>query len=137
MASHIAVPLDRGTGFSDVRTFAADVAGLLAARDPKNSTVEARKDKRKGRLFVDWLRNSYGQHGVAPYAVRARPGAPVAMPVEWDELDEARFSATRYSIKTAIARVESGADAWTGWRRRARSLAEPRARLNELLGNRI
>ena len=131
---HIVVPLDRKTSFGDVRRFAGDVAGVLASRDPKNLTVEARKDKRKGRLFVDWLRNSYGQHAVAPYAVRARPGAPVAMPVEWDELDQRGFSAQRHSIRSATDRIDSGGDAWTGWRKKTRSLAAARRRLDEMLG---
>lgn len=130
---HIVVPLDRKSPFRDVRRFAADLARVLASRDPKNLTVETRKDKRKGRLFVDWLRNSYGQHAVAPYAVRARPGAPVALPVEWDELDDRGFHARRYTIRSAADRLESGPGAWAGWRKRARSLSGPRRRLDELL----
>jgi bifunctional non-homologous end joining protein LigD len=128
---HIVVPV-RGVSFSDTRTFARDVAVLLATREPKTLTIEGLKAKRKGRLFLDWMRNGYGAHAVAPYSVRARPGAPVAMPLEWDEIDGRGFSPREYSMGLALKRVEEP-DPWAGWRRRARSLGEPRRRLDELL----
>ncbi|MGH2731204.1 MAG: non-homologous end-joining DNA ligase, partial [Actinomycetota bacterium] len=78
---HIVVPVKSAT-WADVRGFAKDVAVLLATREPKALTIEGLRAKRKGRLFLDWLRNSYGAHAVAPYSVRARPGAPVAMPLD-------------------------------------------------------
>ena len=59
---------------------------VVAADDPAHRTVEARKAKRGDRLYLDVMRNAYAQTAVAPYAVRARRGAPVATPLEWDEL---------------------------------------------------
>jgi bifunctional non-homologous end joining protein LigD len=132
---HIVVPLDRAIRFDEVRTFAHDAAWLLAERASDDVTIEARKVNRKGRLFLDWTRNAYGQHAVAPYTVRARPGAPVAVPLLWDELDESAFHPQRYSLRDAIARAAEG-DPWEGWRRRARSLRGPRARLDRLLESR-
>jgi bifunctional non-homologous end joining protein LigD len=95
-------------------------------------TIEVRKSNRKGRLYLDWTRNAYGAHVVAPYTVRARPGAPVAVPLSWDELDEPDFHPQAYSLREAMARA-GGADPWKGWRRRARSLRAARSRLDALL----
>lgn len=73
---HVVVALDRRTPFDDVRAFARDVADVLAARHPDRFTTEPRKKARRGRLYLDIGRNAYAQTAVAPYAVRARPGAP-------------------------------------------------------------
>ncbi len=129
---HIIVPLDRSTPFRAVRSFAFDLAELLAARDPERVTVETSKAARGDRLFVDWLRNSFGQHAVAPYGVRARPGAPVAMPLTWDDVGESSLNPRRWTIKTAIDRVVSDPDPWAGWRRRARGLDGARKKLDAL-----
>ena len=95
---HVEVPLDRSAAFDEVRAFARAVAGVLADRDPERVTVAQRKDKRAGRLFVDTYRNGYAQHAAAPYAVRARPGAPVAVPLDWREATAADFHPQRYTI---------------------------------------
>jgi bifunctional non-homologous end joining protein LigD len=72
---HVHIPLDGSDAFDDVRAFAKDLARLLVEREPDRLTIEQRKANRKDHLFVDWLRNSYGQHAVAPYSLRALPGA--------------------------------------------------------------
>jgi len=131
---HIVVPLDRSTDFPTVRAFAFDVAELLANRDPARVTVETSKAERGDRLFVDWLRNSFGQHAVAPYGVRARRGAPVAMPLDWSEVEDPKLDPRAWSIKTAIRRVEGSPDPWKGWRRRARGLDQARRRLDRIRG---
>jgi len=129
---HIVVPLDRSTDFPTVRSFAFDVAELLALRDPDRVTVETSKVERRDRLFVDWLRNSFGQHAVAPYGVRARRGAPVAMPLDWDEVEDPQLDPRAWSIKTAVDRLNDSADPWAGWRRRARGLGDARKRLDRM-----
>lgn len=129
---HVALPLDRRAGFDEVRAFARDVAIVLAAGDPQNLTTEVRKEKRKGRLFLDVGRNAYGQHAVAPYSLRPRPGAPAATPLDWDELD-GRVRPSTFTIKTMLDRVSEGLDPWRGMTRRAKSLDEPRRRLDRLL----
>ncbi|MBO0847733.1 MAG: non-homologous end-joining DNA ligase, partial [Nocardioides sp.] len=78
---HVVVPLRREAGFDDVRELARDVARVLVDREPDLLTLEARKGKRGDRVLVDVQRNGYGQTAVPPYAVRARPGAPVSMPI--------------------------------------------------------
>jgi bifunctional non-homologous end joining protein LigD len=126
---HVTVPLDRRMAFDDVRAFARDVADVLAARDPKRLTTEARKNKRRGRLYLDVMRNAYAQTAVPPYAVRARPGAPVATPLDWSEVEDRTLAPSRFTNVTILKRLERDGDPWEGLRRRGRSLAKARAEL--------
>jgi bifunctional non-homologous end joining protein LigD len=129
---HVVVPLDRSADFDEVRLFAKDVAQLLADKEPGRFTVETRKDKRDGRLFLDYLRNSYAQHGVAPYAVRAKPGAPVATPLDWEELANPNLTSASYTMQTIFQRLAHKQDPWKDMMRHARSLKTPRRRLERL-----
>lgn len=130
---HVAVPLDGSATFDTVRGFAATAARLLADREP-GITVEVRKDKRKGRLFVDTLRNAYGQTAVPPYAVRALPGAPVAAPLDWDELGRSGMGSRRFRIDNIFRRLGRKDDPWRGMERHARSLEGPRRKLESMTG---
>lgn len=94
---HVIVRLDRGAGFDQVRAFARDVADRLAAEHPGELTTEARKAKRGERLYLDTARNGYAQTAVAPFAVRALPGAPVAAPIEWSRLDDRNLNAQSFT----------------------------------------
>lgn len=87
---HVVVPLDGSDGWPAVKRFARALAYVLAADDPDRFVAVAAKDKREGRIFVDWLRNSRGATSIAPWSLRARPGAPVAMPVSWKALAATR-----------------------------------------------
>lgn len=129
---HVWSPLDRSAGFDEVRAFALDAAALLARRLPDQLTVEQRKEARGDRIFLDVLRNAYGQTSVPPYAVRARPGAPVAMPLGWDELGRAGMGPRRYTVRNAFRRLAQKGDAWDGLIRRGRSLRRPRELLDRL-----
>ena len=62
-------------------------AHLLSLRYPDRLTIEFLKKERKGRVFVDWMRNGFGATGACPYSLRPREGAPIAMPIAWDELE--------------------------------------------------
>jgi bifunctional non-homologous end joining protein LigD len=130
---HVVAPLDRRSDVETVRLFARDVAVLAAKRDPDRVTIEGTKVDRKDRLYMDWVRNSHGQHAVAPYGVRARPGAPVAMPLDWDEVNDKKLHPQKWSIKTGLKRALSEPDPWAGWRKQARGLKEPRKKLDALL----
>jgi bifunctional non-homologous end joining protein LigD len=130
---HVVVPLDRSADFEEARRFARDLAELVAARRPHELTVEHRKKKRRGRLFLDVMRNAYAQTGVPPYAVRARPGAPVATPLEWGELSDADLRPDRYTVENIFRRLSQKDDPWTGIGRHARSLQGPSDRLGALL----
>ncbi|MCZ0813478.1 MAG: non-homologous end-joining DNA ligase [Pseudomonadota bacterium] len=83
---HVVVPLRRISGWDRVKDFARTFAQTLAARDPDAFTATMSKSKRKGRVFIDWLRNERGATAIAPYSLRARRGAAVAVPVSWEEL---------------------------------------------------
>lgn len=108
---HVVAPLDGKAGFDEVRDLARRIGGVLARRHPDELTVEQRIGKRRGRVFVDYLRNAYGQSTVAPYAVRARPGAPVATPIDWSELSTT--SPRSYETRNLFRRLAQKADPWS------------------------
>lgn len=124
---HVVLPIRPEADFDEVRDVARDIADTLAARHPDRLTTEVRKAKRRGRLFLDMLRNAYAQHAVAPYAVRPRPSAPVATPIAWDELDDVP-DARHWTVRTIGERLD-GADPWEGLSRHARTLAAIRKAL--------
>ena len=84
---HVVVPLAPTISFDALGRFALAVAHMLSLRHPDRLTIEFLKKERRGRVFVDWLRNGFGATGVSPYSLRPREGAPIAMPITWDELD--------------------------------------------------
>jgi bifunctional non-homologous end joining protein LigD len=127
--AHVVAPLDRSADFDSVREFARDVAQVVAQQHPERFTVEMRKNKRQGRLFLDYLRNAYGQNGVAPYAVRARPGAPVATPLDWEELAGADLHAQSYTVENIFRRLGQREDPWEEMMRHARPLDPARNQL--------
>lgn len=85
---HVVVPIKATHPFDVVRDLAKEIAALVVAESPRLCTMEVRKAARRGRVYIDIMRNAYAQHGVAPYAVRALPAAPLAMPISWDELQD-------------------------------------------------
>lgn len=129
---HVVAPLDRSADFDAVRGFARDVAARLAAEHPAALTIEARIAERGGRLFLDTARNAYAQTGVAPYAVRAKPAAPVATPLRWEELDDPALGPQAYSLHTVLPRIERMGDPWRGIARRRQGIAGAAARLTRL-----
>lgn len=129
---HVVVPLDGRADFKEVRNFAQSVAVALAEQESGRVTAEQRKEKRKGRVFLDYLRNSYGQTAVAPYAVRAKPGAPIATPVEWDELGDKDMNSQRYTLKNILRRLSQKKDPWRGIWGKAHSLAKTKQELIRL-----
>jgi bifunctional non-homologous end joining protein LigD len=95
---HVIVTLDSTDDWPTVKDFASRFARALAQAKPDIFTASIRKADRKGRIFIDWLRNQRGATAVQPWTVRAREGAPVAMPIVWDELPEIKSAAT-YSLQ--------------------------------------
>ncbi|MFP4149028.1 MAG: non-homologous end-joining DNA ligase [Nitriliruptoraceae bacterium] len=108
---HVHVPLDGSAGWEQVSALARELAEAVCARSPTTLTTSQRKRDRKGRVFVDRLRNSYGQTSVAAYSLRARPGAPVATPIEWDELG--RVSPRSYHLRNLFRRLGQREDPWS------------------------
>lgn len=129
---HVVAPLDRRSDFDTVRAFARQLAEVVAGRAPDRLTTEPRKEKRHGRLFLDYLRNSYGQTAVTPYAVRARSGAPVATPLDWGELDDPELRSQSYTMANIFRRLGQKDDPWQGMMRHARGLSEPQEKLDKL-----
>ncbi len=129
---HVVIPLDRSAHFDEVHEFAHSVAQAASAREPEHLTVEHRKDRRQGRVFVDYLRNSYAQTAVAPYAVRAKPGAPVAVPVDWEEALSRTFNPRGYTIKNVFRRLSQKDDPWKGIWEKASALTGPWDRLRDI-----
>lgn len=119
---HVAAPLDRSAHFDAVRAFARQIVAQLAAQHPDKFTIETRKEQRDGRLLLDYLRNAYAQTAVAPYAVRALPGAPIATPLDWDELDRPELHAQRYTVANIFLRLGQKKDPWRAIDENGRSL---------------
>ncbi|MDX1619991.1 MAG: non-homologous end-joining DNA ligase [Nitriliruptorales bacterium] len=128
---HVHVLLDGSAPFEQVRAFTADVSKVLAGRYPERLTIAKRKDQREGRVFLDYLRNAYGQPAVAPYSVRALEGAPVATPLDWGELGDA--DPQRYTIGNLFRRLGQKDDPWVDVWGSGGALDEARARLDELM----
>lgn len=114
---HVVVPVERRTSGDAAKRFAEAIARGMAGDEPDRFTATMSKARRKGRIFIDWLRNERGATAIAPWSTRARQGAPVAMPVAWDELADLK-AANTFHIAEALRRLD-GPDAWAeaaGWR---------------------
>lgn len=109
---HVMVVLDGRAGFDAVRALARRIAERLVAAAPRAYTTEQRIAARGDRVYIDVMRNAYAQTAVAPYAVRARRGAPVATPLEWRELDDAALTAQRFTMRNLFERLERRDDPW-------------------------
>ena len=106
---HIVIPFRPSADWDTFHDFAQNIAKTMEATWPQRYTSNVRKEKRKGRIFIDWIRNGRSATSVAPYSVRARDGAPVSMPIAWAELDT--VSPKAVTIKNAAARLRQK-DPW-------------------------
>jgi len=120
---HVVAPIRRDVGFDDARRFARGCAALLAERHPEDLTVEQRKEKRRGRVYLDTARNAFGQTMVTPYAVRALPGAPVATPITREELGDTSVGPQSWTLRTIFRRLGQRDDPWASIGRAARLFA--------------
>jgi bifunctional non-homologous end joining protein LigD len=118
---HVVAPLKRTKDANSVRERAGEIADEFAASHDTLTTFW-RKEKRDGRILVDTARNTYAQTVVAPYAVRALPGAPVATPLEWDELKDPELHPRRWTLRDVAARIADRGNPWSDIRLEARSL---------------
>lgn len=112
---HVIVPLAPGHDWETHKDFARRFAEAMAMAEPERFVATMSKAKRKGRIFIDWLRNQRGSTAIVPYSARARDGAPVAVPIAWDELG-GFDNAHPYSIGDAATLIErAGKGALAGW----------------------
>lgn len=129
---HIVVPLDGRTEMGKVAGFSHAVGALLVQRQPDVLTQEFHKADRRGRILVDTGRNGYSATFAAPYAVRARSGAPVSAPCTWREIEGGTAHPQTFTLRAMAARIEAVGDAWSDLRRSGRSLRQPIERLRRL-----
>jgi bifunctional non-homologous end joining protein LigD len=109
---HVAVPLKRAAQFDPVRDFAREVAFVVVGQASGQRTLELQKSKRHGRVFVDTNRNAYAQTMAPAYAVRARPGAPVSVPLDWSELRTPSLRPDGTTMRNVFERLEKIGDPW-------------------------
>lgn len=109
---HVIVFLRSKTTFEKTRKKAKEIAKELVEKDPKKFTIESRKSKRKNKVYIDYLRNGYAQTAVAPYSVRAKENAPVAVPISWKELKSKGINAQSYNIMNVFKLLNKRKNPW-------------------------
>lgn len=129
---HVVAPLDGHAGFDEVHALCSAISAVLCARHPALVTTEFYKKDRKGRLFLDTLRNSLGATVVAPYSLRGRPGAPVSAPILWSELDAITPDGIR--LGDVRGRLDRLGDPWATLRTRAGSVTAAATALVRIVG---
>ncbi|MCD7058658.1 DNA ligase D [Pelagibacterium xiamenense] len=103
---HVIAPLVRRAGWDEVKAFSAGLAKKIAAEDPQTFIATASKAKRAGKIFIDYLRNERGSTAISPFSTRAGEGAPVAVPLDWNELDGID-KANAFSLEAAVDRARN------------------------------
>jgi bifunctional non-homologous end joining protein LigD len=119
---HIVTPIQRTQGWEEVKVFAKSVADHLVRTIPQRFTSNMAKRARKGKIFVDYLRNARGATAIAAYSTRAKPGAPVSVPIAWEELSE-DLPSDFFTVMNLPARLRGlGRDPWHQYDQSARRL---------------
>jgi bifunctional non-homologous end joining protein LigD len=126
---HVVVPLQRREGFDSVRAFARQLAQVVVSQAPEERTLEPLKVNRGSRVFIDTNRNAYAQLVAPAYAVRARRGAPVSVPLEWSELRRKSLRSDGVTIRTVFDRLKKVGDPWADFWRSSVSLTKARRKL--------
>jgi bifunctional non-homologous end joining protein LigD len=120
---HVVLPLQGRTTWEELKTFAKSMAVQMTRDHPDLYTATMSKQARRGRIFIDWLRNGRGATAVAPYSTRARAHAPIAAPLTWEELGSID-RADAFTISTIAARLEKD-DPWKGYFQVRQRLPQP------------
>ena len=108
---HVVLPIRATLTWDEAKSFSRAVADVMVRTTPELFTTNASKEQRKGKIFIDYLRNASGATAVAPYAVRARARAPVAMPIAWSDLkSDVRFD--HFNIGNVTQRLDRRTDPW-------------------------
>ena len=117
---HITVPLKPEFAFLQIHKFAKNIAQKLSDQYPDFITCTATKSQRKNKIFIDYLRNSYGQTSVACYSIRAHEKAPIATPILWEELNST--TPQKFTIKNIFKRLSEKNDPWKNFNKSAQKL---------------
>lgn len=126
---HLGVPLLGREDFYEVHDFTKNIANYLADKYPKEFTTSIRMAQRKGRLYIDFLRNSYMQTSVSPFSVRALENAPVATPLSWNELNTSSLNAQSFTIHNILKRLQTKGNPWNDFHANAMSIANAKKKL--------
>jgi bifunctional non-homologous end joining protein LigD len=110
---HVVVPIEPVTGWREAKAFAKTLSERIAADAPETYLTKISKAERSGRIFIDYLRNDPTSTAVAPYSTRSRPGAPVAMPLSWEDLDRPLDPQT-FTLATVPGLLARLDDPWAG-----------------------
>jgi bifunctional non-homologous end joining protein LigD len=129
---HIVLSLDGKASTDEVAGFAHQVGTTLVKRDPQHLTQEFSKADRGGRILVDTGRNGYSATFAAPYAVRAKTGAPVSAPCTWEEVERGTVGPRSFTLRTLPDRIAKIGDLWSEMPRRRRGLRAPMAKLRRV-----
>jgi bifunctional non-homologous end joining protein LigD len=123
---HVVSPLEPAAEWPQAKSFARSVAGTMARHAPERFVDNMAKARRKGRIFIDYLRNDRTATAIAPYSTRAREGAPVAWPLSWDQFKRARSGAD-YDVAKAMSAVKRlKSSPWQGYEDARRPLPAQR-----------
>jgi bifunctional non-homologous end joining protein LigD len=116
---HVVVPFIPAVDWDTFHDFARRIAVIMEQKWPDRYTSNVRKANRKGKIFIDWIRNGRGATSIAPYSIRARSGARVSMPITWEELDT--VAPDGVTMEDALTRI-SGSDPWKDFYKTAQRL---------------
>jgi bifunctional non-homologous end joining protein LigD len=129
---HVIAPLDDAATFDEVGALATRIGAILCRRHPDLLTMEFYKKDRRGRLFLDVMRNAIGATLVAPYSLRGRPGAPVSAPIAWSEVDDPALAADGVRLRDVLDRLDRTGDPWRDLRAASGSIARAARALDQL-----
>jgi bifunctional non-homologous end joining protein LigD len=127
---HVVAPLDGTATYAEVGAFCQKAAVRLCERHPELLTTEFYKKDRGGRLFLDTMRNSLAATVIAPYSLRGRPGAPVATPITWEDVDDPALLPNGIRLRDVRARLDAKGDPWSDLRAYAGSVTRALAGLD-------
>ena len=120
---HVVAPLKRGIDWPELKAFTKKIAANFATAAPDRFTINPLKRERSNRIFLDYLRNDRGSTAVAPYVVRARPGATISLPLDWNEVN-ARLDPSRYTLASVPKLLASRKnDPWAGMIKHRQTIA--------------
>ena len=119
---HVVVPVRRRLEWPETKAFCRSVAEFLVAAAPDRYIATMSKAARKGKIFVDYLRNERGATSIAAYSTRAKPGAPISAPCTWQEVEKREVEPQTFTLKTIADRIESVGDLWADMRKHRYSL---------------
>jgi bifunctional non-homologous end joining protein LigD len=131
---HIYAPLKKRFNFEFVHDFAKKFAFYLADRYPTDITINQSIAEREGRILIDYARNSYGQTAIAPYSLRALETAPIATPIEWEELGTVVKASNQFNLGNIQERLKEKGDVWDK-QLKFNDLAKPMQILKALIGS--